>query len=654
MKQKLHIDIETYSSVSLESDGAYKYFESIDFEILLVAYAFDDGPISIIDLAEGEKMHTKFIEALRDNSIRKCAHNAAFERGAFRTIGFDVPIDQWDCSMIKAAYCGLPLSLGGVSEVLGLAEKGKLYGKDLIRYFCIPAKVSKVDMLFSQARNFPEDSPVKWNLFKEYCKQDVEAERKVFDELEGYDITFFERQNYILDQEINDRGVRIDTEMATQAILMDELFSKKISDRIIELTQIKNPNSPAQLKKWLSSAMGKSITTLAKDAIMPLIEEAGPGAVSEVLKLRQKLSKSSIKKYTTMIDCACQDDRAHGLFQFYGTRTGRWAGRLIQPQNLARNYLEDLKGTRNDVRTGNYELVEMLYEDVSSVLSQLIRTALIPKDGSAFAVADFSSIEARVIAWFAGEKWRMEVFNSHGKIYETSAAKMFSIPIEKVTKESDYRAKGKIAELALGFGGSVGALTSMGGESMGLSETEMKAIVKKWREANKKIVSLWKSVDKYAKQAIKTKSCIIDPDHQNLEFTYDGSSLTIKLPSGRLLFYREPSFIRGKFGQEAIQFKGVDPETKQWVNIETYGGKLVENIIQATARDILAYSMLQLAEERFKIVMHVHDEVICEVPIKSANKKLAEMCSIMSHKIPWAKGLPLTADGYVTPFYKKD
>ena len=649
----LHIDTEAYSSEDIRSAGSYKYFEAPDFEILLVAYAFDNEPIKIIDLASGEILPLKFINALQDPNVQKYAHNAAFERRAFKAIGLGTQISNWSCSMVKAAYCGLPLSLGDVSKALALGEKGKLStGKALIRYFCQPCKPTKANGM--RSRNFSGHDPEKWQQFKEYCVNDVEAEREIGSLLSCYQLPESEKANYVLDQEINDRGILVDLEMASKAFNIDTHFSKEISERMIDLTGVENPNSPPQLKKWLSEAMKKDITSLAKDAIQPLIDEAGPGAVSDVLKLRKKLAKSSIKKYTTMLTCACGDDRARGLFQFYGAnRTGRWAGRLIQLQNLPQNHLEDLQGARDAIMSGDYDLVTTLYDDISSILSQLIRTAFIAKPKHTFAVADFSAIEARVIAWLAGEKWRMDVFNSHGKIYEASAAMMFNVPIEQVTKGSEYRSKAKVAELALGYQGALGALTQMGGEAMGLSEQEMRVIVKKWREANPKIVALWKEIEDCAKRAIKTKKKVISK-HKGHAFDSDGKALTIKLPSGRSLFYIEPSFTQNKFHQESIKYKGMNQTTKQWGDVETYGGKLVENIVQAIARDLLADSMLRLDQAGFKIVMHVHDEAVCEIPASCPGEQLKEMCSIMSEEVSWAPGLPLTADGYVTPFYKKD
>jgi DNA polymerase len=620
----------------------------------MVAYAYDDEPIQIVDLASGEKLPKDFLEALTDKNIEKHAHNANFERNAFRAIGFDVPIEQWHCSAVKAAYCGLPLSLEALSKAMDLKEKGKLAtGKALIKYFCTPCNPSNSNE--KRMRNLPWDDFQKWEEFKLYCINDVEAEREVGKLLKEYSIPVFERENYILDQEINDRGILVDIDMVISAKEIDDRQSIALSKSLVDLTGLENPNSPAQLKKWLGEKMQKEITSLAKSEISKLIDEAESEVVKKVLKLRRKSSKTSTKKYVSMLNCACYDERVHGLFQFYGAnRTGRWAGRLVQLQNLPQNHLDDLEQARKVIASKDYSLVTMLYENVSDVLSQLIRTAFIAKKDHTFAVADFSAIEARVIAWLANEKWRLEVFNSHGKIYEASASMMFGVPIEEIHKGSELRTRGKIAELALGYQGAIGALRQMGGESMGLSESEMEDIVKKWRAKNPQITSLWVQVEGAAIRAIKSRKIVILPRFRNLEFFYDGKALMIKLPSGRSLFYQDASLTTNRWGKQSIRYKGLDQVTKKWWWIDSYGGKFVENIVQAIARDCLAYSMLRLKEERFEIVMHVHDEAVCEVPVHDAEDDLRIMCEIMGEKIPWAEDLPLTADGYVTKFYKKD
>lgn len=654
MVRQLHIDIETYSSIDIVTAGAYKYCESIDFEILMIAYAFDDEPIRMIDLALGDEIPKEFIEALLDPAIEKHAHNANFERNSFRAIGYDVPIEQWHCSAVKSAYCGLPLSLTMVSEALKLEEKGKLAtGKALIRYFSVPIKPTKANGM--RERNFPEHDMQKWEEFKLYCINDVEAEREIGKRLEAYTIPDFERINYILDQQINDRGILVDTDMAMNAYHIDELHSAVMSEQLTKLTGLDNPNSPAQLKQWLSLAMGKEITTLAKEDMDTLVEEAESEAVKEVLSLRKKSSKSSTKKYVAMLNCACHDNRVRGLFQFYGAnRTGRWAGRLVQLQNLPQNHLKDLEQARSLIASGDYELAAMFYDDISNVLSQLIRTAFIAKKKCTFAVADFSAIEARVIAWLANEKWRLDIFATHGKIYEASASMMFNVPIESVTKGSELRDKGKISELALGYQGAIGALRQMGGEKMGLSDEEMNRIVKLWRKKNPSVVKLWDEVNEAAIRVVKTHKPLILTKFRNLKFDYNGDVLTIELPSGRKLYYQQATLTTSRFGQEAVKYKGLDQETKKWWWVDSYGGKFVENIVQAIARDILAYSMQQLDKAGFWLVMHVHDEAIAEVDKAKGEELLEQMCDIMGTEVPWALGLPLKADGYITDFYKKD
>ena len=650
MSQKLHIDIETFSSVDIKSSGAYKYTESIDFEILLVAFAFDENPIQIIDLAQGEKLPKEFIQGLKDPEVEKHAHNATFERRAFIQYGFDIPIEQWRCSAIKAAYCGLPLSLDLVSKALELKEKGKLStGKTLIRYFCIPCKPTKANGL--RERNFPWDDLEKWDEFKLYCINDVEAEREIDNRLLKYEFPEFERINYIIDQEINDRGILIDLPMAQNAFEMDNRFEEEVIQRVKDITGIENPNSASQMKEWLSNASGKIITTLAKDSVIELLDESDDAAVSEVLECRMKLAKSSTKKYVSMLNCVCEDGRAHGLFQFYGAnRTGRWAGRLIQLQNLPQNHMKDLEEARKIIASGDYDLAKMLYESIPNVLSELIRTAFVAAKGETFVVADFSAIEARVLSWVAQEKWRMDVFETHGKIYEASAAMMFGVPIETVTKGSDLRQRGKTAELALGYQGSVGAMDKMDREGK-IPVHERKALVYKWRKANPMIVKFWYEVQENSIRAIKTRK---EVKTKFLNYDYDGNIFTIQLPSGRKLVYQKPRLGINQFGNESIIFKGMDQVIKQWKSIDTYGGKLTENIVQAISRDILAYSMQRLKEEGFDMIMHVHDEIICESLEQNSKNDLQTMCNIMGEKIPWGEGLPLVADGYITPFYKKD
>ena len=649
----MHIDIETYSSVDLITCGAYKYFESPDFEILMVAYAFDQSEVTIIDLAAGERLPFWFAPALRDEEVQKHAHNANFERRAFEAYGITTPIEQWHCSAVKAGYCGLPLSLEGVSKALELGEGGKsAEGKALIKYFSCPVKATKVNG--GRNRNLPHHDPIKWEAFKDYCKQDVIAERNVGARLLEYKIPQMERQHYILDQQINDRGILIDTDFALKATVMDDLFSAELFIQLQHLTGLDNPNSPAQLKKWLSAQTGEQVDSVAKGNVLELLGGKTIPIVEEVLKLRQMGAKTSTKKYVSMLNCHGDDNRARGLLQFYGAnRTGRWAGRLIQMQNLPQNHLKYLEQARAAVASGDYDLAKMLYDDIASLLSQLIRTAFIAKPEHTFAVADFSAIEARVIAWLSGEAWRLKVFNTHGKIYEASASKMFNVPIEQVTKGSDYRAKGKVAELALGYQGSVGALKTMGGEAMGLNENEMKLIVTKWRQANPAIVQLWYDLEQCAIQALKTRKAVTS-QHKGLVFEYNGKVLTVLLPSGRKLFYQSPSFSKNQWDKLSIRYKGMDQTTKQWGWVDTYGGKLTENIVQAIARDLLAEAMQRVDKAGFDIVLHVHDEAVCEVRQEFSGVFLETICDLMGQTSDVYNGVPFPAEGYLTPFYKKD
>jgi DNA polymerase len=654
MADKMYLDIETFSSVDLKTSGVYKYCESIDFEILLICYANNDGEVKRVKLAEGEHMPISFLDRMRDPKVEKHAHNASFERTCFKAVGLNIPAEQWHCSSVKAAYCGFPLSLKGVSEALNLGEKSKMTtGSSLIRYFCIPCKPKKTNG--QRSRNLWYHNLVKWSNFILYCDFDVIAEREVDKALQIYRIPDFERLNYLLDQKINDRGILVDLVLAHSAYSLDNDHISRLKKRLGEITGLRNPNSLAQLKQWLGLKMGREVKSLTKDSVPVLITETDNEEVKDVLRLRVKSSKTSTKKYAAMIKCACDDNRAHGLFQFYGAnRTGRWAGRMVQLQNLRRNNLKDLETARDLVRNGGYENIIEKYEDVSDVLSQLTRTAFVADEGKHLAVADFSAIEARVIAWLADEKWRLDVFSSHGKIYEASASMMFGVPIEEITKGSDLRSRGKVAELALGYQGGVNALKEMGGEAMGLSETEMSNIVKVWRKSNPKIVKLWKNVQAFVVRAVKSRKKLVLTANKNLIFESDGDTLTIQLPSGRKLCYQSPTISENRFGTESVKYKGLNQATRKWWWTDSYGGKFVENIVQAIARDILADSMLRLDKAGFDIVMHVHDEAICETPTESKEEDLKTMCDIMGGEIGWAIGLPLDADGYTTPFYKKD
>lgn len=659
MPKDLFIDIETYSSVDIKDCGAYKYIASPDFEILIVGYAFDDGPVQIIDLLQGEELPQEFIDALYDPDCKKHAHNATFERLSFRRVGFDIPIDQWYCTAVKAAYCGLPFSLDEVSKRLDLENKKLDTGKLLIKYFSCPCKPTKVNG--GRTRNYPEHAPDKWEMYKEYNKYDVLAEREIYNLLLDYEIPAFERELYILDQEVNDRGIMIDRQLATSAIDIDNKSTEQLTKEAQLLTGLANPNSGAQLRAWLEKQTGEPVESLSKEALPGLYDAfRGHSLVLQVLDLKKKLSKTSIKKYYAMINCATDDDRVRGTFQFYGaSRTGRWAGRLLQLQNLSKNHLDNIDLPREVVRSGDIDTANMLYDDIPDLLSQLVRTAIIAPDGYTLSVADFSAIEARVISWFANEEWRMDVFRGDGKIYEATGAKMFGVPISAIKKGSPLRDKSKISELALGYEGSLGALRRMGGERMGLSDAEMISLVRKWRDANPKIVSMWHEVEECAHDAVRYRKRIVGVNGK-LIFDSDGKYLTIQLPSGRQLFYMHPRFKKKRIGRSSqlsdiLCYDGIVQETKQWGDIETYGGKLTENIVQATARDLLGHAMLQLKKAGYKIIMHVHDEAIAEIPDDGNAKEYYDnMVKIMSNPPQWAHDLPLNADGYITKFYKKD
>lgn len=650
-KRELFLDIETYSEVDIAACGAYKYIADPSFQILMISYAFDDEDVVTIDLAQGEAIPDELEEGLLDSDVIKWAHNAVFERKAFERIGYTIPIEEWRDSAVKAAYCGLPLSLDNVSKALKLQE-GKLdTGKALIRYFSCPCKPTKTNGM--RTRNYPHHDLEKWEQYKMYNNFDVRAEREIVRRLETYEIPEWEQALWVLDQEINDRGILIDLGMAANAIKADEGYKAALTQEVKDITGLENPNSVMQLKAWLEMETGEVVDSLNKKEMPALLEKAS-GDVKAVLEARQRLGKTSVKKYTAMLNCAGQDKRARGLFQFYGAnRTGRWAGRLIQLQNLPQNHINDIELARDCVVKGDAQMLEVFYDNVPDTLSQLIRTAFIAPEGKTFAVADFSAIEARVLSWFANEEWRLDVFRTHGKIYEAAAAMMFGLPIEMIKKGSPERQKGKIAELALGYGGSLGALKRMGGEAMGLSDGEMMSIVRKWRAANEGITDFWASVQDAAYKAVRLRDKVVLDEYHGLEFECNTEVLTIKLPSGRKLFYRNPC-IRNSSKGEILCYYGINQETKQWSLLDTYGGKLTENIIQATARDLLAWSMLKLNAWYYPIVMHVHDECVAEVPIESSEKSLADMCNIMGEDVEWAPGLPLRADGYVTPFYKKD
>lgn len=661
--QTLSIDIETYSSVNLPKCGVYKYSESPDFEILLFGYSADGSDVAVIDLAQGERLSQEIIDALTDDSVIKWAFNANFERICLsrylRDLGMSLdpfhdnhPLsidcarflnpESWRCSMVWAATMGLPLSLEGVGAVLGLEKQKLTEGKDLIKYFSVPCAPTKTNG--GRTRNRPFHAPDKWEAFKKYNIRDVETEIGIKDRLAKFPVSDDVWDEYHIDQEINDRGVRLDMDLVQEAIEMDTRSRSELTAAMKDMTALDNPNSVQQMKQWLKGN-GLATDSLGKKVVAELIKTALP-ELQTVLELRQQLAKSSVKKYQTTERAVCDDGRARGMFMFYGAnRTGRWAGRLIQLQNLPQNHLEDLADARALVKSGDFEAVKLLYEDVPDTLSQLIRTAFIPKDGMQLYVSDFSAIEARVIAWYAGEMWRQKVFENGGDIYCASASQMFHVPVEKHGINGHLRQKGKIAELALGYGGSVGALKAMGAIEMGLTEDELPPLVDAWRQTNPNIVKFWWDVDRAVMEAVKYKHMT---SSYGLTFSCRSGILFITLPSGRNLSYVKPKVGTNKFGGECITYEGIG-STKKWERLDSYGPKFVENIVQATSRDILCYAMKTL--RCCSIVMHIHDELVIEADPRMS---LDALCDQMGRTPPWAKGLKLRADGYITSFYKKD
>lgn len=661
----LSIDIETYSSANLSKCGAYKYAESPDFQILLFGYSADGGDVQVVDLASGEAIPPDVLDALTDDEVQKWAFNANFERiclsrylsdmGAsldpFADNHFSAEYlgkakylnpESWRCSMVWSAYMGMPLSLEGAGAVLGLEKQKLMEGKDLIRYFCVPCKPTAANR--QRTRNFPAQAPDKWAAFKAYNIRDVEVEMSIQERLAKFPVPDSVWAEYRQDQEINDRGVQLDMDLARRAIEADKRSKAELTRLMKELTDLDNPNSVAQMKQWLADN-GTETDTLGKKAVEELLKTA-PEPLGKALSLRQQLAKSSVKKYQAMENAVCADGRARGMFQFYGAnRTGRWAGRLIQLQNLPQNHLPDLEQARELVKQGNTAALELLYDSVPEVLSELIRTAFVPKAGAKLVVADFSAIEARVIAWLAGEHWRNDVFATHGKIYEASASQMFRVPIEEITKGSPLRQKGKIAELALGYGGSVGALKAMGALEMGLAENELQPLVSAWRAANPNIVRFWWDVDRAAVTAVRDRTMA---EAHGIKFGCQSGMLFVTLPSGRRLSYVKPRIGANQYGSSCVTYEGVGA-TKKWERIASYGPKLVENIVQATSRDILAFAMQ--AQRHCGIVMHVHDEIVIEADPRMSTEAL---CEQMGRTPPWAEGLLLRADGYDCPFYKKD
>lgn len=646
MGRMLAIDIETYSDVDLISCGVYKYSSSPHFEILLIAYSVDDEETVCIDVANGEEPPKEFIEMLLDDTVTKTAFNANFERTCFSNYyQHSFRPEAWRCTAVQAAMLALPLSLEGVGAVLGLDKQKMTEGKELIKYFCSPCKATKSNG--GRTRNLPKDAPEKWRQFKTYCIRDVDVEKQIRQRLAKFPIPKREQEIYCLDQRINDRGIMVDRNLVNHAVACDLLYKETATARAYELTGLENPNSVSQLKLWLKEK-GLEVDFLAKDTVKDLSMKAEVD-VQEVLKLRLATSKTSVKKYEAIDRSVCAENRVHGLLQFYGAnRTGRWAGRLVQIHNLPQNHLPDLELARALVSEGRYEEVELFYESTSNVLSELIRTAFVAKPGCRFIISDYSAIEARVLAWLAGEEWRLQVFETHGKIYEASASAMFHVPIEEITKTSPLRRKGKISELALGYGGAVGALTSMGALKMGLTEEELPGLVSTWRSANPHITAFWWAVDEAAVTAVRDKK---PSKVGRVSFEYKSGILFVTLPSGRKLSYVKPRMMLNKFGREGLTYEGIG-ESKKWMRLETYGPKLVENIVQAASRDILAEAMLRLEKEGFDIVCHVHDEVVLEVP--DGKSSVEEVNEIMAVNPVWTEGLPLKAAGFESPFYKKD
>lgn len=652
----LNIDIETYSSIDIGKSGLYKYAQSNDFEILLFAYSLNGSEVKVIDLAQGETVPDEIIKRLSDNETELRAYNANFEWYCLNRAGFKTNLEQWKCTMIHAYYAGFPGGLGKVGKALGFEEDKKkdMSGKALIRYFSVPCKATRANG--GRTRNLPYHDLDKWNLFVEYNRQDVVAEMAIMNKLKSVKVPENEWEQWQMDIRMNERGIAIDTDLVNSSLWISEYWNEKLMDEARDITGLDNPNSTSQLLEWLKSQDVK-VENLQKATVEKLIKEV-TGKIKRVLEIRKELSKTSTKKYVAMKAALGEQNRVRGLLQFYGAnRTGRWAGRLVQVQNLPRNYIQNLSGTREVVKRKDVATLEILYGNIPDTLSQLIRTAFIPEEGKKFVIADFSAIEARVIAWLAGERWRSEVFKTHGKIYEASASQMFGVPIEKIKKgnpEYALRQKGKVAELALGYQGGPGALKAMGALNMGLTEEELPGIVRMWRDSNKNITGLWWAIGSTAIEVVegggrKAVNGIIFEKEGDLSNGLD--FLTVLLPSGRKLYYVNPGTRLNSWDSKVITYMAQNQTTGKWETAETYGGKLVENIVQAIARDCLAVSIKRLTEKGFEIVMHIHDEVVIEAPMETT---VDEVCEIMGQEIEWAKGLLLRADGFETMYYKKD
>lgn len=648
--KKLSCDIETFSDVDLIRCGVYKYADSPNFEMLLFAYAVDDGDVHIIDIAGAEELPEEIIQAIKSDTVVKTAYNAQFERVCLSRYlklpeGEYLNPQSWYCTAVQAAELALPLSLADVGSVLGLERQKMTEGKELIKYFCVPCKPTKSNG--NRTRNRPCHDINKWETFKKYCMRDVDVERQIADKLKMYPISDEEHRLYVLDQIINDRGVLVDSELAEQAVKLNSIQTAVAVEQAYMITGLENPNSVTQLKQWLKEK-GVEIESLSKKSVKSLADETD-GDVSEMLKLRLLMAKTSVKKYEAVIRSVCSDNRVHGMMRFCGAnRTGRWSGNILQPQNLPQNHLPDLTLARDIVKDGDFEMLDMMFGNVPNVLSELIRTVLIPKPNHRFIVADFSAIEARVLAWIAGEQWRIDTFKNGGDIYCASASKMFKVPVEKHGVNGELRQKGKISELACGYGGSVGALKNMGAVEMGVQENELQGLINDWRNANPHIVRFWYEVGNAAMKAIKEKTTV---PLGKLVFAYERGILFIRLPSGRRLSYIKPRIGTNRFGGDSITYMGIN-SAKKWDRLETFGGKLTENIVQGTARDLLANALINAANAGYDTVFHVHDEIICEVP--NGYGSVDELCKLMCIKPEWADGLPLNADGFECEYYKKE
>ena len=648
--KKLSCDIETFSDVDLIRCGVYKYADSPNFEMLLFAYAVDDGDVHIIDIAGGEELPEEIIQVIKSDTVVKTAYNAQFERVCLSRYlklpeGEYLNPQSWYCTAVQAAELALPLSLADVGSVLGLERQKMTEGKELIKYFCVPCKPTKSNG--NRTRNRPCHDINKWETFKKYCMRDVDVERQIADKLKMYPISDEEHRLYVLDQIINDRGVLVDCELAKQAVKLNSIQSAVAVEQAYMITGLENPNSVTQLKQWLKEN-GVEIESLSKKAVKSLADETD-GDVSKMLKLRLLMAKTSVKKYEAVIRSVCSDNRVHGMMRFCGAnRTGRWSGNILQPQNLPQNHLPDLTLARDIVKDGDFEMLDMMFGNVPNVLSELIRTVLIPKPNHRFIVADFSAIEARVLAWIAGEQWRIDTFKNGGDIYCASASKMFKVPVEKNGVNGELRQKGKISELACGYGGSVGALKNMGAVEMGVQENELQGLINDWRNANPHIVRFWYEVGNAAMKAIKEKTTV---PLGKLVFAYERGILFIRLPSGRRLSYIKPRIGTNRFGGDSITYMGIN-SAKKWDRLETFGGKLTENIVQGTARDLLANALINAANAGYDTVFHVHDEIIREVP--NGYGSVDELCRLMCIKPEWADGLPLNADGFECEYYKKE